>query len=186
LQQYQGLLLTSDGVNYYSSGVAPALAANGLVDPDQLPVATATITGAVRVGTCLEGTGPGNKVLGLTEVCRTVENRFGFPGPMSDSGASPKVPQYIATPQQIPANFAGAGCQSLVAPAANIIFTLKYRRSGANNTIGTLTFTPSGTTTLSTQAAFNLQVGDLLYLEAPVTPDTAAQDVACTIPAIRS
>jgi len=187
MERYQGFRLTSNGSNYISSGISPSVASDGLIDPDQLPVATTTITGGVRSGNCLEMGGTGNKTLSISQACRTVENRFGFPGAMSDSGASPKIPQYIATAMTIPANFDGSGCQSLTtATTANNVFTLKYRRSGVVNTIGTLTYTSSNTTTLSTQSAFNLLAGDVLYLEGPVTPDATLADLACTVTALRS
>jgi len=112
----------------------------------------------------------------------SIENRFIFAGSMSGAGASPKIAQYIAVAQTIPANFAGSGSRALTAAtSASNVFTLKYVRSGSTNTIGTVTYSNADVTTLSTQAAFSLLVGDVLFLEGPVTPDATLADWAFTL-----
>lgn len=76
LERYQGFRLISNGTNYVSSGIAPSVAADGLVDPDQLPIATASITGAIKSGTCIVMDGTGNKFASISAACRTVAIPF--------------------------------------------------------------------------------------------------------------
>lgn len=76
LQQGGSIQLTSNGTNYISSGIFPALSTSGLVDPDQLPIATTGATGAVRTGTCLEMGGAGSKVISVSASCRTMAITF--------------------------------------------------------------------------------------------------------------
>lgn len=80
LQQGGGLSVISSGGQWVSGGIFPALSTSGLVDPDQLPIATASITGAIRIGTCLEGTGTGNKTLGITANCRRIQFQWNLDG----------------------------------------------------------------------------------------------------------
>jgi len=124
---------------------------------------------------------PAGASLAPPATSNTIENRFGFPGPMSEIGLSPKIPQYVGVAQTVPANFAGTGAAALTAGAGSNIFTVSYRRAGANTVIGTVTFSAAGGVTLSTQAAVALQAGDLLFITAPGTPDTTLADFALTI-----
>lgn len=76
LQQFQAVQIVSSGSAWFTRGRVPSLAANGLVDPDQLPVATVSVSGAVRAGNCLEMGGTGNRVLSISTNCRTVAIPF--------------------------------------------------------------------------------------------------------------
>lgn len=76
LQQGGGVTLTSNGTNYISSGLFPALNTSGIVDSDQLPTATNSVKGAVIAGTCLEMGGTGNKTLSVSTNCRTATIEF--------------------------------------------------------------------------------------------------------------
>lgn len=72
LQQGGGIGVTSFGGNWTPTVGFPAvIATGGLIDGDQVTTATASITGVVKIGKCLEGTGSGNKVLDVSAVCRT-------------------------------------------------------------------------------------------------------------------
>lgn len=71
LQRYQGMHAVSNGTNYNTGGVAPAVGADGIVDPDSLPTATAAIKGGVIAGTGLVMGGTGNKTISVTEAVRT-------------------------------------------------------------------------------------------------------------------
>lgn len=57
LQQYGGVVVISNGTNYISRGVAPAVGANGIIDQDQIPTATTTVKGGVKASTCLSMSG---------------------------------------------------------------------------------------------------------------------------------
>ena len=76
LQQYQGVVLVSNGTNYLTVGAPPAVAADGLIDPNQLPVATASIVGGVKSGDCVTMNGTGNKFASVSTSCRTVAIPF--------------------------------------------------------------------------------------------------------------
>ena len=80
MQRYQGMTLVSDGSVWRSRGVGPGVSVDGLVDPDQLPVATVSVSGAVRSGTCLEMGGTGNRVMSVTAACRTASIQFVIDG----------------------------------------------------------------------------------------------------------
>jgi len=80
LQQGGGLVITSNGTNYISSGIFPALSTSGLVDPDTLPIASTGNNGAVRPGTGLEMGGTNNRVISMTSNSLTTSLQFVIDG----------------------------------------------------------------------------------------------------------
>ena len=80
LQRYGGMHTVSNGTNYFSGGIAPAVAANGIIDPDQLPTATDTTKGGIIAGTCITMGGTGNKTASVSAICRTMTINFAIDG----------------------------------------------------------------------------------------------------------
>lgn len=76
LQRYGGMHTVSNGTNYFSGGIAPAVGADGIIDPDQLPTATDTTKGGIIAGTCITMGGTGNKTASVSAGCRTTAIEF--------------------------------------------------------------------------------------------------------------
>ncbi len=82
----------------------------------------------------------------------------------------------------VPANFAGSvgWCGTLATSSS--AYAVSYWRSGTTTSIGTLTFTSaSHLATLSTQAAVNLLIDDVLIVTTPSVADTTLADVGITL-----
>ena len=87
----------------------------------------------------------------------------------------------------IPANFAGTLGYAATPATADAAFVLAYIRAGTPTTIGTITMASgSSAATLSTQAAVDLLVGDILRLTAPSPQDATLANASITLLALRT
>jgi hypothetical protein len=71
--------------------------------------------------------------------------------------------------------------KSLVAATASTVFTIKKGTVASPTTIGTFTFAAAGTTATVSITAGVVSSGDMLWIEAPATPDATLQDLAFVV-----
>jgi len=93
LQQYGGVNVISNGTNYVSTGVAPAVGADGIIDQDQIPTATTVIKGGVKASTCVSMSGAS---LTVSTNCRTASITMIIDG--GGSAITTGVKGYIEVP----------------------------------------------------------------------------------------
>ncbi|GEM_PF-1509574 len=87
----------------------------------------------------------------------------------------------------IPANFVGTLGYAAIPATADAAFVLAFIREGTPTTIGTITMASgSSAATLSTQAAVDLLVGDILRLTAPSPQDATLANASITLLALRT
>ena len=109
---------------------------------------------------------------------------FAFSG-MPLAGQVIHIPLVIGL--TIPANFAGTLGYAATPATADAAFVLAYIRAGTPTTIGTITIAAgSSAATLSTQAAVDLLVGDILRLTAPSPQDATLANASITLLALRT
>lgn len=82
----------------------------------------------------------------------------------------------------IPVNFAGTRVWANTIPTANSTFTVSYIRGTTTTQIGTITIVHGGNGfTMMTGITVNLNVGDVIVIETPASPDATMANVGITL-----
>ena len=143
---------------------------SGVFGSERLPVASTTVSGAVRVD-CVTITISNGIISGaITTLPYDI-----YASTYGVSADADIVTRFIsARAFTIPANFAGAVAKAGTASTASAVFAVK--KNGTQ--VATVSFTAGNVNgTFSTQAAIGVAVGDVFTIEAPATADTTLADV---------
>ena len=189
MQRYAGVKITSDGSAWRSSGVAPGVAADGLVDPDQLPVATTAALGGVKSGTCITMDGTGNKFASVSAECRTLAIAF-----IIDGGGS-AITTGIKGDLDIPASCTITGAKVRLDQSGSIVvdvWKLAFSTSASPTVANTITAsakptvssTIASTNTTLTGWTTSVVAGDVLRFN--VDSITTATRATLTLTCVKS
>ena len=157
-------------VTYNAKGLVTASTTIAAAD---LPIATASTLGAIKVGT---GLSIAAGVLSTTSGAAPYDISGGCFG---QPGESEKVIRFVsARAFTIPINLTGLQAVAGTAATASSVFNITKN----GTTVATVTFAAAGTTgTLSSQAAISFAIGDKFAVVAPSVQDVTLADVDFTV-----